>query len=139
MNLHYFSKNHSKFLIKYHIILVVKYRKNLLNKTLKHILSDYFNQKLGDFSVDFIGFDENHLHIMINSVPKLSPLQIVRKIKQETTILIWKKTNLYSEFWKEKTFWTDGYFVCSCGEVSSEIIARYIQNQGGNSAPRLKT
>ena len=95
MNLHYFSKNHSKFLIKYHIILVVKYRKNLLNKTLKHILSDYFNQKLGDFSVDFIGFDENHLHIMINSAPKLSPLQIVRKIKQETTVLIWKKTNLY--------------------------------------------
>lgn len=73
MNLHYFSKNHSKFLIKYHIILVVKYRKNLLNKTLKHILSDYFNQKLGDFSVDFIGFDENHLQ---NDEKKAQPFRV---------------------------------------------------------------
>ena len=25
-------------------------------------------------------------------------------------------------FWKEKTFWTDGYFICSVGNVSEETL-----------------
>ena len=33
-------------------------------------------------------------------------------------------------FWKEHTFWSDGYFVCSIGEASSETVRRYIKNQG---------
>lgn len=32
--------------------------------------------------------------------------------------------------WKEKTFWTDGYFVCSIGEANPETLRKYIQNQG---------
>ena len=31
---------------------------------------------------------------------------------------------------KEKTFWRDDYFACSIGQVSKEIIEKYIQNQG---------
>jgi putative transposase len=89
--------------------------------------------------VDHIGFDKNHLHLMINSTPKLSPLQIVRKLKQESTIKIWEQIDLSNYFWKEKTFWADGYFICSCGEISSNVIEKYIQNQGGNSSSKLKT
>ena len=28
------------------------------------------------------------------------------------------------------TFWTDGYFACSVGNVSEEKLKRYIENQG---------
>ena len=31
---------------------------------------------------------------------------------------------------KEHTFWTDGYFACSVGNVSEEMLKRYIENQG---------
>lgn len=53
-------------------------------------------------------------------IPCLSVSSIVRKFKQESTKQIW---SLYSdvlsqEFWLEKTFWSDGYFVCSIGEAS---------------------
>jgi len=37
---------------------------------------------------------------------------------------------LSKHFWKEKTFFTDGYFVSTIGEVSSETLKKYIQNQG---------
>ena len=33
-------------------------------------------------------------------------------------------------FYKENTFWTDGYFVSSVGNVSQETIKKYIENQG---------
>ncbi|MGB5505596.1 MAG: transposase, partial [Sulfurovum sp.] len=37
---------------------------------------------------------------------------------------------LKQHFWKENTFWTDGYFVCSIGEASPDTIQNYIKNQG---------
>nr|WP_330418597.1 transposase [Roseburia inulinivorans] len=45
---------------------------------------------------------------------------------------IWKRYSDYlrKHFWKEHTFWTDGYFVCSAGNVSEEMLRKYIENQG---------
>ena len=33
-------------------------------------------------------------------------------------------------YWKHKIFWSDGYFACSIGEVSSATIQKYIESQG---------
>ena len=130
----YISKNLSKFLIKYHIILVCKYRKQLLvgaveydmKKIMRHI------SEMSDFDIEVMETDKDHLHMMVRSEPKLSPLQIVRRLKQMSTSAVWKKYGdfLRHNFYKEHTFWTDGYFVSSIGNVSQETIKKYIENQG---------
>ena len=130
----YISKNHSKFLIKYHIILVCKYRKQLLvgaveydmKKIMRHI------SEMSDFDIEVMETDKNHLHMMVRSDPKLSPLQIVRRLKQMSISAVWKKYRdfLRHNFYEEQTFWTDGYFVSSIGNVSQETIKKYIENQG---------
>ncbi|GAC1354668.1 MAG: hypothetical protein NVSMB38_33610 [Ktedonobacteraceae bacterium] len=33
-------------------------------------------------------------------------------------------------FWKERTFWSDGYFYCTIGNASQETIRHYIESQG---------
>lgn len=47
---------------------------------------------------------------------------------------ICKKHNIiikYMETYKDHIqFWTDGYFACSVGNVSEEILKQYIENQG---------
>ena len=52
--------------------------------------------------------------------------------QQESTFHIWRmhRQFLSNQFWKEQTFWSDGYFVCSIGEASPETIRQYILNQG---------
>ena len=130
----YISKAHSKFLIKYHIILVCKYRKQLLvgaveydmKKIMRHI------SEMSDFDIEVMETDKDHLHMMVRSEPKLSPLQIVRRLKQMSISAVWKKYRdfLRHNFYKEHTFWTDGYFVSSIGNVSQETIKKYIENQG---------
>ena len=69
---------------------------------------------------------------MVESVPKLSPLQIVRVLKQESTIRIWEDyyKDMRKIYWSENTLWTDGYFCSTIGEVSSKTLKHYIQNQG---------
>jgi len=55
----------------------------------------------------------------------------VNRVKSISIKKIWKlhQDVLQKHFWKEKTFWTDGYLVCLVGETSPKIIRRYIQNQ----------
>ncbi|MDE3212118.1 MAG: IS200/IS605 family transposase, partial [Bacteroidota bacterium] len=65
-------------------------------------------------------------------IPRLSVTSIVRKLKHQSTIAIWQnhKNILSKNFWKEHTFWSDGYFVCSFGEASPDTVRQYILSQG---------
>ena len=129
----YNSKNHSKFILKNHIILVCKYRKNLMIQYGEFVKENMLSisQKY-DFTILEIEVDKNHIHLLVESEPKISPLMIVRVLKQQTTIRLWNKFSdkLSKYFWKERTFFTDGYFVSTIGEVSTETLRKYIQNQG---------
>ena len=129
----YNSKNHSKFILIYHIILVCKYRKNLMIQYGEFVKENMLSisQKY-DFTILEIEVDKNHIHLLVESEPKVSPLMIVRALKQQTTIRLWKEFSdkLQKHFWKERTFFTDGYFVSTIGEVSTETLRKYIQNQG---------
>ena len=64
--------------------------------------------------------------------PTMSVSKIVNLMKSYTTYHIWKRYPNYlrKHFWKEHTFWTDGYFACSVGNVSEEMLKKYIENQG---------
>ena len=132
-NKNYKSKNHSKFILTYHIIFTCKYRKKLLIKygeDVKQIMYDI--SKKYDFDIKEMEVDKDHINMMISSVPKISPLQIVRVLKQQSTIQMWRRyaSELKKQYWKENTFWTDGYFCSTIGEVSSKTLKHYIQNQG---------
>ena len=118
------------------MIFVVKYRKELLvgevSEDMKQIVFEI--SKLPDslFSIDTMETDKNHIHMLIDIDPTVSASSIVSRIKSISTIKIWEKheEELKKSFWKENTFWSDGYFVCSTGNASMETIKKYIEEQG---------
>lgn len=130
----YVSRNHSKFLLKFHVIFVCKYRRKLLvggiGSDMKRILESIAGES--DFDIDIAESDKDHIHLLISAPPKLSPLSIVRRLKQVSTRRIYELhgSSLRKIFYREYTFWTDGYFVSSIGNVSQETAREYIENQG---------
>ena len=82
--------------------------------------------------IRYMETDKDHIHYMIETEPTMSISKIVNLMKNYTTYHIWKRYPDYlrKHFWKEHTFWTDGYFVCSVGNVSEEILRKYVENQG---------
>ena len=129
----YESKAHSKFLLLYHLIFVCKYRKKLLIRygdETKRIFEDIATRS--DFSFEAMEVDQDHIHCLVKSAPRLSPLAIVRRLKQESTVQLWRvhERELQRHFWKERTFWSDGYFCCTIGNASQETIRQYIKSQG---------
>jgi putative transposase len=131
----YETKSHSKHLIIVHLIFVCKYRKNLLSKYGEDIKQIFYEvSKENDFEIIEMETDKDHIHILVKYNPTQSILKIVKLLKQMSTYRIWRKNNnciyLSKQFWKEKTFWSDGYFACSIGNVSKLVIEKYIQQQG---------
>ena len=88
--------------------------------------------KTSKFKIQEIEVDKDHIHLLIDSIPQISGAQIVRKLKQESTISVWEQfpEPLKKQFWKERMFWSDGYFIATTGQASEETIRRYIENQG---------
>lgn len=117
-------------------MLVCKYRKRLLIKlgdSIKVIVEDVLNSN--SCILDIMEVDKDHLHILFDTKPNINLSRLVNKIKSVSTYRIWRYNRditqyLSSQFWIEKTFWSDGYFICSVGDASSETIRKYIESQG---------
>lgn len=126
--------SHKVFKIKYHFVFCIKYRKDLFvsNKyveTIKEICKGF--EERYNMKFETIGFDEDHLHFMLQSVPKYSPSQLFRLIKSITAIQLFEKyPELKKQLWGGE-FWSDGGYVSTVGEgVNAEVIRKYIKNQG---------
>ena len=131
----YKSKNRHKYLLQYHLILVCKYRKSLFtNYILSKDIKDLSVKICSKYNIiiKYMETDKDHIHYMLEIPPVISISKVVRLIKSYTTYHIWKLHHNYlkKNFWKEKTFWTDGYFVLSIGNVSENVLKEYIENQG---------
>jgi len=129
----YHKKSKKKYLLQCHLIFITKYRKNILNNLKINIFKVFRNIELNsNFIIKEMEIDRNHIHFLIDYEPKISITSIVRKLKQISTNKIWKSHSsfLHLYYWKEKTLWSDGYFVCSIGNANEETIRKYIQEQG---------
>ena len=90
-----------------------------------------------EFEIDTIDLDyskPDHIHLLVRSVPKLSQLQIVRVLKQQTNYWAWQnyETYLKQVYWKSHHLWTRGYFCSSVGNVSADTVHEYLERQGRN-------
>ena len=130
----YISTNRSKHYLNCHLIFVCKYRKTILvgqlNDDIKQIFQSIANSS--DFEIEVLETDQDHVHFLIRYIPRLSIAQIVRRLKQESTRQIWQlhSASLRKQYWYQQIFWSDGYFVCSIGEASTDTIREYILSQG---------
>ena len=128
------SKNRHKFLLQYHVIFICNYRKKLfllkkLADDIKNLSYEICNKQ--NIKLKHLETDEDHIHYVIEAQPSISISKIVNLIKSYTTYHILRKYPNYLSkyFWKEKIFYTDGYFVSSIGNVSEDNLKKYIENQ----------
>lgn len=134
MQNHYNHKNRRKYNLKAHIVLVTKYRKTLL----QYGLDDFVKRAIiylagqNNWTVIAMETDKDHIHILLEYDTTERVCDIISILKRQTTYYLWNRygTYLSRQYWKKHIFWSDGYFACSIGEVSSAAIEKYIAEQG---------
>ena len=74
-----------------------------------------------------IGTDEDHVHLLVQSVPTYSVTQIVTKIKSITAREIFRRKPEVKKILWGGEFWRDGYFSNTVSRHGNEqVIEKYI-------------
>lgn len=131
---------HSVYRLQYHVVWVCKYRRRLLNPG----VCEYFRQMIPKLlrsmpgvTVETIGFDLDHLHMVMVIPPKYSISSVMGILKSQSASNLRRQFDwLKKVYWKENIVWSPGYFVSSVG-VDEETIKRYVEHQGKQDSGQL--
>jgi len=127
---------HCTYRIRYHMVFVVKYRRSLITSEMfcfmqevcKEIKKRYF------LYFDALGYEENHVHIVVEGAPRYSPSRIMQICKSILAIQLFKQfPEIKEELWGGE-FWTDGGHIDTVGDGRGlDEVRKYVENQGRNS------
>ena len=129
----YRVSGHGFYHLEYHIVWVCKYRRRILKpgvtqyteKTLRGLLRSMLGVLL-----ETIGFDLDHLHLVLQIPPKYAVADVVARLKSQSASTLRKKFAwLAKVYWKENIVWSPGYFASSVG-VDEATVKRYVAHQG---------
>ena len=117
----------------YHFVFVAKYRRVVVSEEVDLLIRDVCLEISKRFELRFleIGSDGDHIHFLIQSVPRYSPTEIAKKVKSITAREVFSSIpSVKKKLWGGE-FWSDGYYVSSVGEHANEdVIREYIHRQG---------
>ena len=116
-------------LINYHFVFCPRYRRKIfLNSKVEERFKTLVQEICDELEIEIIAMEceKDHVHLFLNTLPTFSPTDIMAKIKGVTSK---KLREEFSHLQHLPSLWTRSYFVSTAGNVSSETIRRYVENQ----------
>lgn len=126
------NKKHSSSEIGYHFVWITKFRhpilKNGVDITLKNILGEVCDNY--GWIIHSLEVMVDHIHLFIQTTPEDSPASIIQTLKSISAVKIF---TVYPKLKSQKFWgtglWSRGYYVGTCGNMSEDVIKKYINNQ----------
>jgi len=118
--------------LKYHIVWITKYRKPIMQGEIAKRVRDLIREicKAKDVEIIKGHISKDHVHIFVSVPPHISVSQLVKSIKGKSSRkLMMEYKRLSKAFWG-RHMWARGYFAASSGNVTDEVIIKYIEEQG---------
>ena len=126
-------KRHNKTLLMYHLVFPLKYRKSVIDEEIGEGLKQICIEISQRYEVHFIeiGYESNHVHFLVQSVPSYSVSKMITMLKSITAKQLFKRyPEIKAKLWGGK-FWTSGFYANTVGQYSNEeVIKAYVKNQG---------
>ena len=124
---------HTKTDLKVHIIWIPKYRKKVLTGQVAIRARDILRQIAMEHELDVISgkISKDHIHMFIGYRPTQNVSKIVQWLKGiSSRILLSEFAHLRKQFWG-RHLWARGYLAVSSGNITDEMIQKYIDEQDG--------
>ena len=127
----YRTSSHSRYDIKYHFVWVTKYRKGILTGEVGTRLRDLVREICRTHDIEILegAVSADHVHVLLSCPPNLSPSKIMQYIKGKSSRkLMMEFKHIQKQYWG-RHLWARGYFVASSGNVTDDVLAKYIELQ----------
>lgn len=108
----YLHKSHNVTVLLYHLAFPVKYRRAVFDKEVDEVLKEVCIEIEKRYQIQFveIGTDKDHVHFLVQSIPRYSVTRLVTIIKSVSAREIFRRCpQVKKQPWGGE-FWTDGYF-----------------------------
>ena len=126
----YKATRHAKYLCNYHFVWVPKYRREVLAGEVAEYTKEVLKSIAEELGCEIIVLEvmPDHIHLFVNCPPRYAPSYLANYFKGKSARLILKK---FPELRKHVNgkLWTRSYFVSTAGNVSSETIKKYVEEQ----------
>ena len=120
-------------MLLYHVVFPTKYRRVVIDGHVDQIIKETCIEIEKRYEIHFleIGTDKDHIHFLIQSVPRYDVTELVTTIKSITAKEVFKQCpEVKKQLWGGE-FWTDGYFATTVGKHGNEdMISNYVKTQG---------
>ena len=124
---------HSVYALQYHFVQVVKYRREVFEND---EIIDFLKQKVREISERFevnvlnIECDRDHFHMIFKAKPTLDIPKYINAIKTITSREIQRNfPEVKAKLWKG-VFWSPSYFLATTGQVTLNVLKKYVEDQG---------
>jgi len=128
----YRESRHTVYDLKYDIVWITKYRKPILQGEIAKRARDLVREicKAKDVEILKGHISKEHVHVFVSVPPHISVSQLVQSLKGKSSRkLLLEYKGLSRAFWG-RHLWARGYFVATSGNVTDEVIMKYIEQQG---------
>ena len=123
--------SHSVFAIHLHLVWITKYRKPVLVGDVAFQVRELIREICRSESVEIIKghISKDHVHLFVSISPQVTISRLVQRLKGKSSHkLLHSFASLRRQFWG-RHLWARGYFCCSSGNVTDEVIKQYIEQQ----------
>lgn len=132
--------SHTVFSIHLHLVWITQYRKKVLDGAVSYRARDVIREICQQEGVDIIKghVSSDYVHLFVSIPPQVTISRLVQRLKGKTSHkLLNEYPHLRKTYWG-RHFWAWGYFCCSSGNVTDEVIKQYIEGQDHTSDDNFK-
>lgn len=130
---YYRTSAHTKYDVKVHIVFIPKYRKRVLYGPVGEAVRELIRGICTELDVTIVSgkVAPDHVHLFVSYPAHLAISTMVQKIKGKSAYKLFGLfPHLRKTFWG-RHFWGRGYLAVSSGNITDEMIQRYIEEQEG--------
>lgn len=118
--------------LKCHLVLTTKYRRKVLTDPMLSRLEEILKNLMEKWEGRLIEFngERDHVHLLLQYTPQTQPSKLINNLKTVSSRYLRKEfvDEVEKVYWKD-VFWTNGYFIATCGGVTVEQLKKYIEEQ----------
>ena len=129
--------SHTVFRLHVHLVWCTKYRKSVLVRDVGHRFREMAKQICSDMGVEILSgaVAKDHVHMLVSMLPQVSLSKLVQKVKGKSSDKLQREfKSLRKEYWGQR-MWTRGYFGCSTGNVSDDMVKASIEGHTETEDP----
>ena len=122
---------HTVLEIHLHLVWITKYRRPALTGEVATRVRDLIRDICAQHEVKIMKghVAKDHVHLFVSIPPQVTISRLLQWLKGKTAHrMLAAFPHLKKQFWG-RHLWARGYFCCSSGNVTDEVIAKYIAEQ----------